>query len=514
MKRAAIYTRFSTDKQSDASTEDQRRLCERVAGARIVAVHSDDAVSGSTPFTQRPGGRAVLADVLAKRVDLLLVESLDRISRDQVDLERTVRRIEHNGVRIVGVSDGYDSAAASRKVVRAVRGIVAEMYLDDLRAKTHRGLVGKVERGFIASGKSYGYRIERTDEGSRYAVDAAQAAVVRDIFAAYAAGKGLRAIVHELNARGVPSPRGSTWAVSALYGSPAKGSGVLNNSLYVGRLVWNRSQWVKDPDTGKRQRIDRPRSEWLESVDESLRIVDDATWAKVRARIDPGTGQRPGRPGVTLFGGLLRCPHCSGPLIAIDRRSYGCSARKDRGASVCPGFTLPRKRVDEALLAFVRLMIESPGTGAAFEREMREQMAEDDSGRETDADRLRVLDKQIDRLVEAVATMGVSESLAARLRAAETERAALRERIAAGPAPVDVRRLWREVQGNLRRVLDVDPQVARAAVAEALGPLLVTVSPSGETWGTVIVKGIAAQGGAAPLTVVAGAGFEPATFGL
>ena len=156
---AAIYARYSTDRQSEASLDDQFRVCEVRAVAEGIAVtarHGDQGISGSTPVAQRPGGRALLADALARRVNVVLVESLDRISRDQVELERTVRRFEHHGIRLIGVCDGYDSSAAGRKVIRAVRGIVAEPYLDDLRAKTHRGLAGKHLAGFSAGGRSYG----------------------------------------------------------------------------------------------------------------------------------------------------------------------------------------------------------------------------------------------------------------------------------------------------------------------------------------------------------------------
>jgi len=112
--RAAIYARFSTDKQSDTSIQDQTRLCRTQAeslGFSIVSVHSDSAVSGSTPVAERLGGRELLAAALARRFDVLMVEGLDRLSRDQVEQESVVRRLEHRGLRIVGVADGYDSAA-------------------------------------------------------------------------------------------------------------------------------------------------------------------------------------------------------------------------------------------------------------------------------------------------------------------------------------------------------------------------------------------------------------------
>ena len=112
-----------------------------------------------------------------------------------------------------------------------MRGLISETYLDDLRAeKTHRGLTGQIERGYHAGGLSYGYRsvvagVNGRGEpiGHRLEIDEAQAVVVRGIFARYAAaGESCQRIAADLNARGVRGPRGGTWCVSALYGSPAK----------------------------------------------------------------------------------------------------------------------------------------------------------------------------------------------------------------------------------------------------------------------------------------------------
>ena len=84
----------------------------------VVAVHRDRAVSGASCVQGRPGGRALLTDALAGRFSVLLVESLDRLSRDQVEQETIVRRLEHRGIRIIGVSDSYDTA--SGEVARLV----------------------------------------------------------------------------------------------------------------------------------------------------------------------------------------------------------------------------------------------------------------------------------------------------------------------------------------------------------------------------------------------------------
>jgi len=61
-----------------------------------------------------------------------------------------------------------------------------------------------------------------------------------------------------------------------LLNNPKRSTGILNNELYIGRLVWNRQNFIKDPDTGKRQARLNPRSEWIVQDVPELRIVDNA----------------------------------------------------------------------------------------------------------------------------------------------------------------------------------------------------------------------------------------------
>ena len=114
--RCAIYTRYSTDRQSEASPEDQARMCGARAlalGLDVVAYLEDRAVSGAVPIASRAGGRSLLAGALSGDYEAVIVEGLDRLSRDLVDQERVVRRLEHTGIRIVGIKDGYDSSGGS-----------------------------------------------------------------------------------------------------------------------------------------------------------------------------------------------------------------------------------------------------------------------------------------------------------------------------------------------------------------------------------------------------------------
>ena len=78
-------------------------------------------------------------------------------------------------------------------------------------------------------------------------IEPAEAAVVRRIFQEYAAGRSAKAIAQALNREEIAGPHGGGWGPSTVAGNAARGSGILNNELYVGRLVWNRLRYVKDP---------------------------------------------------------------------------------------------------------------------------------------------------------------------------------------------------------------------------------------------------------------------------
>jgi site-specific DNA recombinase len=109
MKRAAIYSRFSSDLQSDRSIDDQLALCREISkrdGMKIVAEYEDRARSGAS-MHGRTGISKVIEAATAKMFDVLIVESLDRISRDQADTASIFKTLNFHGVRILTAHDGY-----------------------------------------------------------------------------------------------------------------------------------------------------------------------------------------------------------------------------------------------------------------------------------------------------------------------------------------------------------------------------------------------------------------------
>src|SRR5262245_66402787 len=105
--RAAIYARYSSDLQRDASIEDQIRLCRELIareGWQLVATYTDRAQSGASQL--RPGYQKLLEDVRRGLVDIVVAEALDRLSRDQEHVAALFKQLTFTGVRIVTLAEG------------------------------------------------------------------------------------------------------------------------------------------------------------------------------------------------------------------------------------------------------------------------------------------------------------------------------------------------------------------------------------------------------------------------
>ena len=286
MITAAIYARYSSDLQRDASIEDQIRLCKERAkreGWRVINCYTDHAISGAS--LMRPGVQMLLQDAQAKKFDVVVAEAIDRLSRDQEDIAHIYKRAQFAGVRIVTLSEGEVN-----ELHIGLKGTMGALFLKDLADKTRRGLRGRVEAGKSGGGNSFGYDVVRRLDAEGLPVrgerkiNATEAGIVRRMFNDYAAGKSPQAIAKQLNKEVVPGPSGTGWGPSTIHGNPDRGTGILNNELYIGKLVWNRLRYIKDPETGKRVSRPNPESEWITQDVPDLRIIAPELWEAVKTR--------------------------------------------------------------------------------------------------------------------------------------------------------------------------------------------------------------------------------------
>src|SRR5688572_12885069 len=119
--RVAVYARYSSSLQREASIEDQVRRChafiqEHGGAVNDALIFTDAATSGAS--LQRPGFEKMMAIVSAKPrgVDVVVTEDLTRVSRDFADSAGLFRRLQYLGVPLIGIADGVDTSSAGAKV--------------------------------------------------------------------------------------------------------------------------------------------------------------------------------------------------------------------------------------------------------------------------------------------------------------------------------------------------------------------------------------------------------------
>ena len=543
--KAAIYARFSTDLQRAESIEDQTRTCERLAerhGFAVVAKFSDAAISGGT--ANRPGYQRMLTAARAHEFDVIVAEDTSRLWRNMA--EQSPRLAELSDLGIAVVTHDLDTRHESAEIMGAVGGAMASAYRREIGRRTRRGLEGLARAGKSAGGRAYGYTSAAVAGKDQRIVDPEQAAVVLRIFEMYAAGSSAKNIAAALNAEGIASPgaswarsqrRRTGWLASAIAGDPTRGTGILNNDQYRGVVIWNRSRWIRSAqDSKKRRMVMNPRSEWVERTDESLRIITDELWQAVKARqrsrqatigvrVKAGLSRRAaaaGRAPVHLFSGMLVCAECGARFTLVNRRSYGCASYVN-GRACSNGRTVRREIVEDRLLADVRASLSSDEVLAEIERKVRKAIT---AGATVKPDLKRVADLkvQVDNIVSAISSGGMRSSPALGRKLSELEAEIERMeavRPACEPVPLmaDLRRRIKAAVASLPRLLERDPERARAALADAgVGSsILLRQSADGPyleaEYGLEIQPMRLVSGGMSEI-MVAGAGFEPATFGL
>lgn len=447
--KAAIYARYSTDRQNDTSIADQLRVCREYAarkGWTVTAEHADEGISG-TALGNRPEVLSLLKSAMSGHLDALIVIELWRLARSE-DLPQVIRRLKFRQVLVIGIQDGFESTARTARMQAGMAGMMGAEFCEMVSLRTHSALEMRAKNGQATGGKAY----ENPE-------------VVKEIFTRFAAGESMKAIASDFNRRGEPSPgaewkararpRGN-WQISTLHT-------MLHNERYIGRLVWNKSQWVKDPDTGKRIRRERPQSEWI--VKTCDRMVDDETWRRVQSRFVVRRGKGGGPRW--LLSGILECAECSGKMIIMggDQHRYICGTNHSSGEHACAnGSTFPRETAERLILAPVMDDLLSPAAIAEGVRMMREERAAPPKPEPPDRELL-----ELERLVK----MGVlsadtaGPSIAEARRKAEARRRA--EPIPLSPWPTE--RAWRDTVASMREILTgADITAAREVLKQLIGP--------------------------------------------
>ena len=323
-----------------------------------------------------------MRDAPRHEFDVVLAESLDRFSRDQEDTAGLFKRLTCVGVRIVTLAEGDIT-----HLHIGFKGTMNALFLKDLAEKTHRGLRGRIEAGKSGGGLCYRYRVVRSLSGSTLVngdrqIEHAEAAIVMRVFREFVSGVSPKEMAKRLNREGVSGPGGGKWSPSTIHGHHARGTGILNNELYLGRLVWNRLRYVKDPDTGRRVSRPNPRSQWVTVEVPALRMVDDEMWAAVKERqeLTRRTMAQPGGAALCqlrrpryLFSGLTKCGECGAGFIMGSANRLMCFGARDQGT--CTNrLTIRRDEVEARVLRAMQDKLLRPDLFEEFCHEFTREM--------------------------------------------------------------------------------------------------------------------------------------------
>ena len=368
---AALYIRLSKEDESEGpsqSVQNQESLLREFVQQHRLSVYDtyiDDGWSG-TSF-DRPAFQRMIADIEAKKVNMVITKDLSRLGRDYILTGHYMERYfpEHR-VRYISLLDGIDTGVDSTaNDITPFRAIMNDMYAKDISKKIKSVKRDKQRKGQFIGGKPvYGYKMHPTEK-NKIVIDEAVAPIVRRIFAMALSGMSCRNIATLLNQEGVPTP--ATYAnLPVVRPGPYTGlwsseriSDMLQNETYIGNMVQGRS--VKISYKSKKCLKQNPAN-WVVVEGTHEPLVDLETFQKVRMLVNSRKHTR-SRTYDFLLKGLIFCHECGYPLAVLNRKNakgedvlyFVCRTyQRFTKAGVCTCHSIKEKTVTDVVIAKVR----------------------------------------------------------------------------------------------------------------------------------------------------------------
>jgi DNA invertase Pin-like site-specific DNA recombinase len=160
-KRAAIYVRVSTDRQTiENQLRELRQIAER-RGWEVVHEYHDAGISGSKGREVRPGLDEMLNDAQRRRFDVVMAWAIDRLGRSLIDLLGTIQALEACGVDLYLDQQSIDTTTPAGRLMFQITGAFAEFERSMIRQRVRAGLKRAVEKGSILGRPKIGAELER-----------------------------------------------------------------------------------------------------------------------------------------------------------------------------------------------------------------------------------------------------------------------------------------------------------------------------------------------------------------
>lgn len=308
MKIAAAYVRVSTERQDEYSLDSQLKLIRDYAQKNGYSVPDEfvfieDGISGRSA-EKRPQFMRMVG--WAKEKDCpfsaILVWKFSRFARNQEESIVYKSMLSRSGIEVISISEPLAEGPFGSLIERILEWM-DEFYSIRLSGEVKRGMAEKVSRGEIVTIPSFGYDIQ----GKTY-VPNADAALVRQIYADYLAGKPVISIARSLGNNGIRTRRGNLPDNRFV-------DYILANPVYIGKIRWSKdgkSYYGRGGDTSK--------SYLADGLHEP--IIDLDTWNAVQARRERLAAgrqkfERRDQPVDWMLKGLMRCSSCGSTLVFL-----------------------------------------------------------------------------------------------------------------------------------------------------------------------------------------------------
>lgn len=368
--RIAGYCRISVDDELDrdnVSIENQKAIIRdfvghKFPGAELVFFEDRDR-SGYT-FEQREGYQAMRRELMAHRLDILVVKDFSRFSRRNSRGLVELEDLRDAGARIISIGDAIDFPNDDDWLKIQFQFLINEMPVTDTSKKVKSVIRRRQEDGKWICAAPYGYIINKKQQ---FEVVPVEAEIVRRIYRLYIDGWGYKKIANTLTDEGIPTPRmaererkiaegeeyrrsvKSAWSIATV-------QGILDNDFYIGTL--RQGKYTRAKINGRD--ILRDEVEQIVIENHHQPIIDYRTFATVRALREKRAkyNYRGVKINENVYSGFLECGDCGAPMFALSRRdlkpAYTCGTYHRRGTAGCTTHHIRVDKLDELVKLYVR----------------------------------------------------------------------------------------------------------------------------------------------------------------
>ena len=414
----AGYTRISFDDDLDrdnTSIENQKAIIEdfvrqKLPGSRLTFYEDRDR-SGYT-FEQRESYQAMRRELMAHRMDILVVKDFSRFSRRNSRGLVELEDLRDAGVRIISIGDGIDYPNDDDWLKIQFQFLINEMPVTETSKKIRNVIKRRQQDGKWICAAPYGYIVNKRQE---FEVVPTEADVVQKIFQLYNGGWGYKRIANYLTDEGIPTPRmsekqrkdeaGEDNKIKAkLQWSIVSVQGILDNDFYIGTL--RQGKYTRKKINGADRKRDEDDHIVIENHHQA--IVDYRTFAATRSLREKRTtsNYRGIKKYDNTYSGFLECGDCGSPMFSMSRSdlkaAYTCGTYHKRGRKGCTSHHIRADRLDFLLKEYVRRVMEN--ASSMLEQLNRDIANEQEDVAETEASADRLAEILVDLQEELKAT--------------------------------------------------------------------------------------------------------------